>query len=90
MAETSPILDKINLNKSTIITRGLSLKTNNDIDSDDESPDTGKRVKLPEIILNKLKTTKATEGFDNIPGFKSNKTAKAQAKPTHRRAMTEK
>ena len=84
MAE-SPKSKRSNLNKSTILKRGTTL--NSMIDSEGESDsDENDQVKLPEIILSKLQTNKATVQFGNIPGIKTTKNQQSQ----HKRAMTEK
>jgi hypothetical protein len=87
MADASPKSpQRVSLNKSTIIKRKLTLNSLNNSDSEEESPNENKRIKLPDILLNKLNTTKANVQFDNIPGLKSAKLNKSMQK----RAMTEK
>lgn len=88
MADSSPKSKRGSLNKSTVLKRGVTLQTDTLSESDENSPEDRKHIKLPEIILSKLHTTKANEAFKNIPGLKStkNKTTKAN----HKRAMTEK
>ncbi|CAI2361027.1 unnamed protein product [Moneuplotes crassus] len=78
MDHSSPRKKGSNLNRSTMVNPRLSLQSNSD--SDDASPDPGKRIKLPEIILNKLVTTKASDAFTNIPGFKTTKSVTKRAK----------
>ena len=84
MAE-SPKSKRSNLNKSTILKRTTTFGSMKDSEGESDSDDNN-QVKLPEIILNKLHTTKATVEFDNIPGLKTTKNQANQ----HKRTMTEK
>lgn len=86
MADISPKSKRANLNKSTTLKRGMTLNSLSDSDSEEESPSNRRQLKLPDIILNKLTTAKATVAFDNIPGLKTAKNSKTN----HKRAATEK
>lgn len=86
MADISPKSKRVNLNKSTTIKRGMTLNSLSDSESEQESPSNRRQLKLPEIILNKLTTTKANVAFEGIPGLKTTKNSKLNTK----RAITEK
>jgi hypothetical protein len=84
MMELSPKNRRANINLSTIVTRGMSLKHDND--SDEDLTENKKHLKLPEIVLLKLAPIKLSETFDSIPGLKTTKNTKSVQK----RLMTEK
>lgn len=83
MAQPITTRESSSLNRSARINKSLSFKVKNDDESEDESPDNRRKVRLPEIILNKLKTSKASDAFNEIPGFKNTKIR-------HKRCKTEK